>query len=191
MTNFEFSRILEERLQKGGYAVRWLAKLDWMILDGIRGRLSCRFFDILMPKISMLGNGGIVWLLSATVLLFFDAKLGMRIFCGLGIGALLCNLILKPLIRRMRPCWLNNDVMPIITTPTDFSFPSGHTLSSMIAATVLAFAAPLYGWIAVPMALLIAFSRLYLYVHFPSDIVSATLIGSAIGFVVCHIPLLA
>ncbi|MBQ3133306.1 MAG: phosphatase PAP2 family protein [Clostridia bacterium] len=171
--------------------MRRLAKLDWMILDGIRNRLSCRFLDTVMPKISMLGNGGVIWLLSAAVLLFFDAKLGMRIFCGLGLGALLCNLIMKPLIRRMRPCWLNDEVMPIITTPTDFSFPSGHTLSSAIAATVLALAVPLYGWIAVPIAALIAFSRLYLYVHFPSDILSASLIGSAIGVVVCHIPLLA
>ncbi len=170
--------------------MRSLTKLDWLILDGIRNRLSCRFLDAVMPKISMLGNGGVIWLLAATVLLFFDTKLGMRIFCGLGVGALICNLLLKPLIHRLRPCWLNDEVMPLITTPTDFSFPSGHTLSSAIAATILAFASPLYGWIAVPIAAAIAFSRMYLYVHFPSDILSASLIGSAIGVAVCYIPIL-
>ena len=69
----------------------------------------------------------------------------------------------------------------IIATPTDYSFPSGHTLSSTIAATILAKTDRRFGYAAISLAVLIALSRLYLYVHFPSDVFAAALLGLLIG----------
>ena len=72
--------------------------------------------------------------------------------------------------------------MPLlIATPTDYSFPSGHTLSSVIGATVLTKTTRKFGWAAIPLAAVIAFSRLYLFVHYPSDILAGAALGVAIG----------
>lgn len=106
---------------------------------------------------------------------------------GLAVGVLAGNLTRKPLIARPRPCWLDESVQLLIANPTDYSFPSGHTLSSVIGATVLTKANRKFGFTAIPLAALIAFSRLYLYVPFPTDILGAAVLGMAIGLLTCII----
>ena len=69
----------------------------------------------------------------------------------------------------------------LIADPTDYSFPSGHTLSSVIGATILTKTDRRFGYAAIPLAALITFSRLYLYVHFPSDVLAAAVLGVMIG----------
>ena len=96
-------------------------------------------------------------------------------------GDLVGNVFLKHLIARPRPCWLDQSVPLLIAVPNDYSFPSGHTLASVIGATILTAADRRFGLIAIPLAILIAFSRLYLYVHFPSDILGAVILGLGIG----------
>ena len=91
------------------------------------------------------------------------------------------NVCLKNLIARPRPCWLDSSVQLLISSPTDYSFPSGHTLSSAIGATVLTKANHQFGWAAIPLAAAIAFSRLYLFVHYPSDVLAGAVLGVAIG----------
>ena len=112
-------------------------------------------------------------------------KYGAFLLAGLAIGVLIGNLTLKPLVARPRPCWLDESVQLLIANPTDYSFPSGHTLSSVIGATVLTKANAKFGLAAIPLAALIAFSRLYLYVHYPTDILGAAVLGVAIGLLVC------
>ena len=80
-----------------------------------------------------------------------------------------------------RPCWLDPETPLLIAVPKDFSFPSGHTLSSAIGATVLTGTDRRFGWAAIPLAVLMAFSRLYLYVHFPSDVLAGKVLGVGIG----------
>lgn len=103
------------------------------------------------------------------------------------IGVLTGNLTLKPLIARPRPCWLDKSVQLLIDNPTDYSFSSGHTLSSVIGTTVLTKANRKFGLAAIPLAALVAFSRLYLYVHFPTDILGAGVLGVGIGLLTCII----
>ena len=100
---------------------------------------------------------------------------------GLLCGALVGNVVLKNLVARPRPCWLDESVQLLIATPKDFSFPSGHTLSSTIGATILTRADHRFGYAAIPLAVLLAFSRLYLYVHFPSDVFAGAVLGLVIG----------
>ena len=135
--------------------------IDWSILHWIRDVLTCPFLDFLMPKLILLSNGGAVWLLA--------------------VGMLVGNVCLKNLIARPRPCWLDSSVRLLIADPTDYSFPSGHTLSSVIGATILTKTDRRFGYAAIPLAALIAFSRLYLYVHFPSDVLAAAVLGVMIG----------
>lgn len=96
------------------------------------------------------------------------------------------NVCLKSFIARPRPCWLDSSVRLLIADPTDYSFPSGHTLSSVIGATILTKTDRRFGYAAIPLAALIAFSRLYLYVHFPSDVLAAAVLGVMIGELVFY-----
>ena len=160
--------------------------MDWSILRWIHSALSCGFLDFLMPKISLLGDSGAIWILAALVLLCMKKyrRYGFLLLAGLALGVLTGNILLKNWVARPRPCWLDPTVQLLIANPTDFSFPSGHTLSSAIGATVLTRTDRRFGWAAVPLAALIAFSRLYLYVHFPSDILGGAVLGVLLGSVV-------
>lgn len=161
----------------------WLTRLDFSVLYAIQDALRCGFFDFLMPKITWLGNGGLIWILAAAVLLCIRKRrrYGVLLLIGLALGLLIGNIILKNAAARPRPCWLDPTVQLLIRAPRDYSFPSGHTMASVIGATVLTGADRRFAPVAIPLAALIAFSRLYLFVHFPSDVLAAVLIGLAIG----------
>ena len=161
----------------------WLTRLDFSVLYAIQDALRCGFFDFLMPKITWLGNGGLIWILAAAVLLCIRKRrrYGVLLLIGLALGLLIGNIILKHAAARPRPCWLDPTVQLLIRAPRDYSFPSGHTMASVIGATVLTGADRRFAPVAIPLAALIAFSRLYLFVHFPSDVLAAVLIGLAIG----------
>ena len=148
--------------------------LDGTILYWIHDALSCSLLDTLMPKLTLLGNGGAVWLLAAGGMLCTKKyrRQGVILLVGLAVGVLVGNVCLKNLVARPRPCWLDSSVQLLISSPADYSFPSGHTLSSAIGATVLTKANHKFGWAAIPLAAVIAFSRLYLFVHYPSDILA-------------------
>ena len=157
--------------------------LDWIILHGLRVLTTCPLLDFWMPRITALGNSGIVWVVAAIVLLCTKKyrRYGVMLLVGLAAALLLGNLALKNLFARPRPCWLDSSVRLLIADPTDYSFPSGHTLSSVIGATILTRTDRRFGYAAIPLTALIAFSRLYLYVHFPSDVLAAAVLGVMIG----------
>lgn len=160
--------------------------LDWSILHWIRDAMTCPFLDALMPELTALGAGGAIWLLAAGGLLCTKKyrRQGVLLLAGLAAGVLVGNVLLKNIIARPRPCWLEQNAQLLIATPKDYSFPSGHTLSSVIGATVLTKTDRRFGYGAIPLAALIAFSRLYLYVHFPSDVLAGAALGAAIGTLV-------
>lgn len=166
--------------------VEIITNLDWAVLHWIRDTLNCPALDYVMPKITSLGDKGIVWILTAFLLLCIKKyrRYGITLVIGLAAGVLFGNVFLKNLFERSRPNWIEHTITLLIANPTDFSFPSGHTLSSAIAATILTMSNRKFGYIAIPLACLIAFSRLYLFVHFPSDVLGAALIGSLIGAMV-------
>lgn len=158
---------------------------DHAILEWIAGHLRCGFLDFVMPIITFLGNAGWFWILCALLLLCFrrTRKTGWMVALALVCGLLVCNLGLKPLIHRIRPYDLWNVEITLVKKPTDFSFPSGHTIASFEAAVVLMLRErKRFGWAALALAVLIAFSRLYLYVHYPSDVFAAILLGTLFAF---------
>ena len=163
--------------------------LDQSILYWIHDDLSCGVLDMLMPKLTLLGSGGAIWLLAAAIMLCAKKyrRQGVILLAGLAAGVLVGNVCLKNLIARPRPCWLDGSVKLLIPIPTDYSFPSGHTLSSVIGATVLTKTNRRFGWAAIPLAAIIAFSRLYLFVHYPSDILAGAVLGVAIGLAVYRV----
>lgn len=160
-----------------------LQTFDFAILDWIQQNLRCEFLDMVFPFITTLGNAGAIWIVLALILLItkkyrrVGAMMGLALIFGLIVG----NLTLKPLIARTRPFDIREFADLLISKPTDFSFPSGHTLASFEAATVLMINDKKLGIPALTLAILIAFSRLYLYVHYPSDIFAGVLLGVLFG----------
>ena len=169
-------------------------RFDLPILDWIAEHLWCPFLDGVMPFVTHLGDGGILWIALAVILLCLPKyrKTGFAMSAALLMGLLICNLWLKPWIGRLRPfdyqlqCY--NRLIPLlIEAPTDYSFPSGHTIASFEAATVLLIRHKKWGIMAMVLAVLIAFSRLYLYVHYPTDVLSSIVLGTAIGIIANYI----
>lgn len=162
---------------------------DLPILDWIAANLWCPFLDAVMPAITLLGDAGIFWIAIAVVLLFFPKtrKVGLGMGAALVIGLLVCNVTLKPLTARIRPYDYQLEhfgvtIKLLIEAQHDFSFPSGHTIASFEAASVLLIHSKKAGIPAMILACLIAFSRLYLYVHYPTDVIASVILGVFFGF---------
>lgn len=159
------------------------------ILDFIGKYTHCAFLDQLMPLITRLGDGGIFWILCAVVLLCIPKtrKTGLSMGVALLLGLVIGNLFLKNVVARIRPYDINNGIELLVARLTDYSFPSGHTLASFEGAVVLMIRHRRWGIPALILAVLIAFSRLYLYVHYPSDVLAGALLGTAIAFLACYL----
>ena len=157
--------------------------IDFAILDWIQENLRCGFLDFLMPKITLIGEHGIVYITIAVLMLFFKRyrRTGATILTGLSIGYVLVNLIVKNLVARLRPYQINTAFELIVKAPHEFSFPSGHALHGFVFATVLMFYDKRIGIPALIVVTLVAFSRLYLYVHFPTDVLAGAAMGVGIG----------
>ena len=139
-----------------------------------------------MSNITKLGNAGIVWILLTIVLLLIPKtrKSGLILAAALIVDLILCNGILKPLIARIRPFDVNSAIQLIVAKPHDYSFPSGHTAASFTAVMALYLVGEKKLWkIALVFAVLIAFSRLYLYVHYPTDVLGGIITGAIAGYI--------
>ncbi len=149
------------------------------ILKGIQNIFNNSFFDALMPAVTRLGDGGLIWIAAAIILICTKKyrKVGITLAAGLLVGFLIGNVVLKNLVARPRPCWIMPDVSLLVGVPGDYSFPSGHTASSFVSAFVLLRANRKIGIPAIILACVIAFSRLYLFVHFPTDILGGVLVA--------------
>lgn len=160
--------------------------IDFYILDAIQN-LRCGFLDYIMPKITFLGSGGLIWIVITLIyLLRHDSRrTGIMLAAALILGLIIGNGMFKNIIARERPNWLNPSIVLLIDNPTDFSFPSGHTLASFSCVFILFFTKDRLRYAALVSAILIAFSRLYLYVHFPSDILGAVVLSLLISLIVC------
>ena len=157
---------------------------EFRILDFIQG-MRTPVGDLVMPLVSSLGNGGLIWIVLAAVLLAAPKtrKAGAVLAAALCWDVVLCNGILKHLFARVRPCDINISIQLLIGRPRDYSFPSGHTAVSFASVTALYFSGNRRLWkAALVFACVIAFTRLYLYVHYPTDILGGIAVGIAAGY---------
>lgn len=154
------------------------------ILDWIQLHLRCGFLDAVLPVISWTCNHGELWIVLAALLLLTKRRrrYGAAVACALVLDLVSCNIILKPLVGRIRPFAVNPAVELLAAPPLDASFPSGHTAASFAAVFALKAAGSPLWKPALALAVVIAFSRLYLYVHWPSDVLGGALLGAAVGW---------
>ena len=164
-------------------------EFDFGILNWIQENMRCEALDAFFSTITHLADYGFVLIIIAMLLAVFKKyrKCAIATAVSMGLGFLLTNAFLKNLVARPRPCWLNPGVNMLIAVPQDYSFPSGHSMVSFIAATVLWHYDRRWGAAAYVLAVLIGFSRLYLYVHFPTDVLCGAVLGIAVGAAVMYV----
>lgn len=164
-----------------------IQQLDGEILLLIQRYLRTDMLTPFMKIVTFLGNGGWFWILCAVVLLAIPKtrKTGYAAVLSLIFGVIVTNLLLKNIVARPRPFAEIEALIPLIAKPTDFSFPSGHTTASFAVALVMLRMLPKkIGIPAVVLAALVAFSRLYLGVHYPTDVLAGfvvALVGSSLA----------
>lgn len=160
-----------------------LSVAELEILNWIAAHCHGPVLDVIFPVITHLGALGAVWIVMALVLMCVPGQrsCGAQVALALIFSAIICNLILKNAVGRIRPYELAGITELLVEQPWDASFPSGHTSAGIASATVLLLNRHRLRWPVLILAVLIAFSRLYLYVHFPTDVLAGALIGVLCG----------
>lgn len=159
--------------------------MEFEILYTIQ-RMHNAFLDVFMPVVSSLANSGLLWIAIALGMMCSrkTRKCGLLVLVCMLICLLAGNIGLKNIVARQRPCWIDPSVQLLIPVPRDYSFPSGHTMHSFTAAVMIFFHYKKVGIVALIVAAVIAFSRMYLFVHFPTDILSGLVIGVLVAVLV-------
>ena len=157
---------------------------DVSVLNWIQDNIVCPFLNVFFSLVTHLGDGGIFWICVAVLMLFFKRtrKAGITMGVALVLGLIIGNGILKNVFGRVRPYDLEGARMLkdqlLVKAPSDASFPSGHTLASFESAVVLMIRDKRFGIPALVIAVSVALSRLYLYIHFPTDVIAGALLGT-------------
>ncbi len=172
-------------IYRKGYAM--FAKIRQWDIAALSKIIGVRknWLNRLMIFVTTIGNHGIVWFMLAIPMLFFYElrRTGMSIIMAMAVAFLSGEMIIKHLVKRNRPCKSVEKEKMLIRIPIDYSFPSGHSTSSFAVFTVILLTMP---QICIPvfiLASMIAFSRMYLQVHYPSDVACGIIIGMICGYV--------
>ena len=165
-----------------------ILNFDFSLLDSISA-LKNEYLDKIMVFFTLLGENGFLWIVLALILLSVKKtrKIGACVALALVLDLLLVNITIKPLVARARPFVLKSDIELLINAPRDFSFPSGHTAASFAAAVSVFLFNKKWGSVLLGVAAIIAFSRLYLYVHYPTDVLGGILCGLLVAIIAYYI----
>ena len=159
-----------------------LQELEFSFLYWLQ-TLHTPVLDRLLTGISFLGNSGACFILLGLALFCFKKtrKTGLAVLLSLLAGLIIGNLGLKHIVMRQRPCWIDEAVPLLLASPHDYSFPSGHTLAAFEAAVSVFLYHRRWGAWLLLFASVMAFSRMYLFVHFPTDVLCGGLLGTLIA----------
>lgn len=162
-----------------------LLNLDGGFLMFLQESVRNPILNSIMIFITTLGDGGFIWIAATIVLLIprKTRKVGIMSAVALLGSLIINNNIIKNLVQRPRPFVTFTDLRILIPTPSEFSFPSGHTSSSFAAAAVFyRFLPKRLGIPAIVLAGLIGFSRLYVGVHYPTDVLAGVVMGILLSY---------
>lgn len=168
MNHFEKIQLFDDTITK------WIVTIYHPILNKI------------MMFSTFLGNKGLIWFSLFLPMLFIESgkSVAYKVIIAICLEHLLCELIIKNIVKRPRPFYRIVGI-ELIKRPARYSFPSGHTASSFAVIAVTIHGLPFYFWLPVSIVgLAISFSRLYLRVHYFTDIVCGAIIGTICGCIV-------
>ncbi|GAA0124965.1 phosphatase PAP2 family protein [Clostridium sp. CTA-19] len=167
----------------------FIQKVDNLILNYIKDNMHVHIMDKIMVIITSLGNWGVIWIIISCLLIINKKyrNIGLMALGALILSTILGEGILKHIIKRTRPCVDISPINLLIKKPLSYSFPSGHTTSSFAVVGVLYRYFKNYTFELFAIAILIAFSRLYLYVHYPTDILGGIILGLICSKIIIHI----
>lgn len=167
-----------------------ITQLDGSILLFIQEHIRTPALDWLMKLASAVGDSGIIWILLGLALLIWKKtrRGGLDTLLSLAASTAVNNLIIKPLAARPRPYLTFEELEVIIKPLTSYSFPSGHACASFAAAFALSHAFKKHGgaWAYVPAAI-ITLSRIYVGIHYPTDIIAGAILGTVAAWLVCKL----
>lgn len=161
-------------------------EFDAEILRFVQESIRFPALTAVMRFFSTIGDMGLVWILLGLVLVCIrrTRRGGIDMLCALTVEFALCDLVIKRLAARARPYLLLEWLELLVHEEASFSFPSGHSASSFACAAALTCAFGKKGALAFIPAALIALSRIYVGVHYPSDVLIGAVLGSVVGVVV-------
>lgn len=161
--------------------------IDTGIISYVCGNLRFGFLTSIMVVITTLGEYGGVWLIAGLVLAFMKKyrRQGITILCSLAACFVINNLVLQNIFQRVRPFNAIAGVEALVHMPSSFSFPSGHTSSAFASAFAIRYTMGKKAWWVFILAALIGISRVYLGVHYPTDVIAGAAVGSLISWGVC------
>ena len=165
--------------------VKFFKAIDNKGLKYISEKCQNRTFDKMMPIITMMGNLGVIWFVISS-LMFLKVEyriIGIGVILAVALTTIIGEGIIKHIVRRSRP-FQDKEEKLLINKPITYSFPSGHTASSFAALAVFLQMNGNLWLIVSPIATLIAFSRVYLKVHYPTDVIFGMLLGFTCGITV-------
>ena len=148
--------------------MEYILTLDNKVIRFINKNMRSPLLDKIMRFVTRLGNGGFVWITLAVSLILMGGSLG--------IESAACNLVIKPVVGRVRP-FDEHNMEITINKPKDYSFPSGHTAASFAAAVSYYLSDRKHGKAAIAGAIAMGFSRIYLLVHYPTDVICGAILG--------------
>lgn len=160
-----------------------LTYLEHNILLFIQESVRADWLDAFMKAVTFLGNGGWFFIVLGIALAVYPKTrvYGFLVLAALAVDAVVLNLGLKNLVQRARPYDQFSDLIPLVGRLKDFSFPSGHSGCAFAVAGIFCIVPPggkrVFGWIMLVLAVMIGFSRLYVGVHFPTDVLAGAVIG--------------
>lgn len=167
-----------------------ITEIDGQILIWIQEHIRTDILTPIVKAITYLGEMGGIWILFCVGFLIFPKtrRLGMACSLSLAMVFLVDNVIIKNLVARTRPYEVVDGLTRLVGKQHDYSFPSGHSGASFAVAWVMFREMPKkFGIPAVILALLIALSRLYVGVHYPTDVLVGTIMGIIMGIISCKI----
>lgn len=159
--------------------------LDEEILLYIQENLRNATTDQIMKSITHLGDFGFLWIAVIVILAVSrkHAKTALIMALTLAFGLLITNLVIKNSVQRIRPFHAIEELCPLIEKPEDWSFPSGHATSSIGCGIAMLKNLPKkYGISGITIGVLIAISRVYLGVHYTSDVIAGAMVGAFSAF---------
>ena len=166
-----------------------ITSIDTSILLWIQGNLRCEFLSAILVTLSRLGNAGLLFIITGLILVCFKKTrtCGIILLISLAVGFGINDLVIKPLVARVRPFNACAELIPLVKPPASFSFPSGHSAAAFSCAVSLYFTKRKWLGFGLIIAFLMAFSRLYVGVHYPTDVICGMTVGTLSAIIVGNI----